>query len=197
MKINDGKISVDLLLYGGVKADELTKENVKLAGASVEAVDKVDENRVTLTLSVDDVQTANDFAAFVSDKVITLGDFETAVYLTETTFYPIFDYIEDDGDNLRLTLKLYAGSGTFDKSISAGQISFGNGFANAKVESVELDSESDSVAALIITVPANGQTSEEFNINGTVTISADALVNAWGEKSSRDFSYTRDYTVDL
>lgn len=192
LKFENGKINADLKVYGIVDINTLTKDNIKIDSATVEAAEKADENTVKLTISADGVKSVNDFADLFGGKAMTLGDYETTVSVSQASFYPVFDYVEADGDNLKLTLKLYANSGTFDKDIKAEAISFADDFKDAKAESVTVDS--DTVATLILSVPANGQTTETMSLNGTVTLAADALTNVWGDKTSNDTSYTRDYS---
>ena len=192
LKFENGKINADLKVYGIVDINTLTKDNIKIDGAAVEAAEKADDNTVKLTLSADGVKSVNDFADLIGGKAMKLGDYETTVSVSQASFYPVFDYVEADGDNLKLTLKLYASSGTFDKNIKADAISFADDFKDAKAESVTVDS--DTVATLILSVPANGQTTENFKMNGTVTLAAGALTNAWGDKTSKETSFTRDYS---
>ncbi len=192
LKFENGKINADLKVYGIVDINTLTKDNIKIDGAAVEAAEKADDNTVKLTLSADGVKSVNDFADLIGGKAMKLGDYETTVSVSQASFYPVFDYVEADGDNLKLTLKLYASSGTFDKNIKADDISFADDFKDAKAESVTVDS--DTVATLILSVPANGQTTETFKMNGTVTLAAGALTNAWGDKTSKETSFTRDYS---
>ena len=192
LKFENGKINADLKVYGIVDINTLTKDNIKIDGAAVDAAEKADDNTVKLTLSADGVKSANDFADLIGEKAMKIGDYETTVSVSQASFYPVFDYVEADGDNLKLTLKLYANSGTFDKNIKADAISFADDFKDAKAESVTVDS--DTVATLILSVPANGQTTETFKMNGTVTLAAGALTNAWGDKTSKEVSYTRVYS---
>ena len=192
LKLENGKINADLKVYGIVDINTLTKDNIKIDGAAVDAAEKADDNTVKLTLSADGVKSANDFADLIGGKAMKIGDYETTVSVSQASFYPVFDYVEADGDNLKLTLKLYANSGTFDKNIKADAISFADDFKDAKAESVTVDS--DTVATLILSVPANGQTTETFKMNGTVTLAAGALTNAWGDKTSKEVSYTRVYS---
>ncbi len=192
LKFENGKIKADLKVYGIVDINTLTKDNIIIDGTAVEAAEKADDNTVKLTLTADGVKSANDFADLIGGKAMKIGDYETTVSVLQASFYPVFDYVEADGDNLKLTLKLYANSGTFDKNIKADAISFADDFKDAKAESVTVDS--DTVATLIFSVPANGQTTETMSLNGTVTLAAGALTNAWGDKTSNDTSYTRDYS---
>ena len=192
LKYENGKINADLKVYGIVDINTLTKDNIKIDGAAVEAAEKADDNTVKLTLSADGVKSVNDFADLFGKKAMTIGDYETTVSVSQASFYPVFDYVEADGDNLKLTLKLYANNGTFDKNIKAEAISFADDFKDAKAESIKVDS--DTVATLILSVPANGQTTETFKMNGSVTLAAGALTNAWGDKTSKETSFTRVYS---
>ena len=192
LKFENGKIIAALQAYGVVDMDTLTKDNIKLDGATVEAAEKTDDNTVMLTVAADGIQSVNDFADLIGGKTMTLGDYETQADISQAGFYPVFDYAEEDGDDLKITLKLYAGNGTFDKALKADAVSFADDFKDAKAESVTVDS--DTVATLILSVPANGQTTETFKMNGTVTLAAGAFTNAWGDKTSKEVSYTRDYS---
>lgn len=192
LKYENGKINADLKVYGIVDINTLTKDNIKIDGAAVEAAEKADDNTVKLTLSADGVKSVNDFADLFGKKAMTIGDYETTVSVSQASFYPVFDYVEADGDNLKLTLKLYANSGTFDKNIKAEAISFADDFKDAKAESIKVDS--DTVATLILSAPANGQTTETMDLDGTVTLAAGALTNAWGDKTSKEASYSRNYS---
>ena len=194
LKFENGKINADLKVYGVVDINTLTKDNIKLDGATVEAAEKADDNTVKLTLSADGVKSVNDFADTVGGKTMTLGDYETTVAVTQASFYPVFDYVDADGDNLKITLKLYANSGSFDKDLKADAVSFSQDFKGAKVNSVTVDS--DTLATLILSVPAQGQTSETLDMDGTVILSEGALTNAWGESTSAESAYTRNYSVE-
>ena len=194
LKFENGKINADLKVYGVVDINTLTKDNIKLDGATVEAAEKADDNTVKLTLSADGVKSVNDFADTVGGKTMTLGDYETTVAVTQASFYPVFDYVDADGDNLKITLKLFANSGSFDKDLKADAVSFSQDFKDAKVNSVTVDS--DTLATLILSVPAQGQTSETLDMDGTVILSEGALTNAWGESTSAESAYTRNYSAE-
>ena len=192
LKYENGKISADLKIFGIVDIDSLTKDNIKLDGAAVEEAEKTDDNTIKLTLVTDEITSTNDFADIFGGKTMTIGNFEYTVSVYQADFYPVFDYVEKDGDNLKITLKLYSNSGTFDKDLRAEDIKFSDDFKDAEIESFKIDSE--TLASLVLSVPSNGQTEETLNMNGTVTLSAGALVNSWGDKTSKEVSYTRDYT---
>ncbi|MBQ6558082.1 MAG: hypothetical protein IJL81_01785, partial [Clostridia bacterium] len=192
LKYENKKINVDLKVYGVADVDALNKDNVKIDGADVEAVEKTDENTAKLTISADGIQSANDFVDSISGKEMSLGDYKIETGLSQASFYPIFDYAEEDGDNLKLTFKLYANNGAFDKELKADAISFADDFEGAKAESVTV--EDDTLATLIISVPANGQTIETMDMRGTVTLSEGSLINSWGDKASKEASYTRNYS---
>lgn len=192
LKYENGKISAELKVYGVTDINALTKNNIKLDGATVEAAQKTDDNTLKLTIAADGVKSVNDFADLANAKKMSLGNYKTTLALSQANFYPVFDYVEEDGDNLNLTLKLYANCGTFDKKLKTSAISFADDFKGAKVKSVKV--ESDSLATLVFSVPANGNTAENMKLNGTVTLGAGSLINAWGEKTSKDLSNTRDYS---
>ena len=192
LKYETDGINADLKVYGVVDVDTLSKDNVKIDGATVEAAEKTDENTVKLTIAADGVKSANDFADTVGGKTMTLGDYETTVTVAQASIYPVFDYADADGDNLIITLKVYANSGTFDKTLKADAFSFADDFKDAKVNSVTVDS--DTLATLILSVPANGQTTETMAMNGTVTLAAGSLTNCWGEATSAEASFTRNYS---
>ena len=192
LKYETDGINADLKVYGVVDVDTLSKDNVKIDGATVEAAEKTDENTVKLTIAADGVKSANDFADTLGGKTMTLGDYETTVTVAQASIYPVFDYADADGDNLIITLKVYANSGTFDKTLKADAFSFADDFKDAKVNSVTVDS--DTLATLILSVPANGQTTETMAMNGTVTLAAGSLTNCWGESTSAEASFTRNYS---
>lgn len=194
LKYDNGNITAELKVNGVADVNKLTKDNVKLDGAKTISVKKVNDSTVKVTFSADQIKGVNDFANKFGDKEMTIDGYKTDAALSQAGFYPVFDYAEEDGDNLKLTLKLYADNGSFDKNIKADAISFADGFKDAKTVSVKV--ENDTLAELIISVPANGQTIETMKLKGTVTIAAGALVNAWGDKISKEDSYTRNYTSE-
>ena len=193
LKFADGKITGDFKIYGVTDVDTLTKDNVKIAGASVEKVEKADDNTVKLTLSADGVKSVNDFADLVCNAELTLGDYVTTVDLCQASFYPVYDYVEQDGDSLKLTVKLYADNGTFAEGLSADMITYADGFAEAKTESLTRDSE--NLATLILSIPANGMTDETLDVEGTITLAEGALINLWGDKAYESV-YTREYNAE-
>jgi hypothetical protein len=194
LKFADGNVTADLIVCGVADIDSLTKDNIKIEGVTIENVEKKDDGRVTLTMSEENIKSVNDFVDLISGKSITIGSYDTMIGLSQADFYPVFDYVDEKGEDLELTLKLYAFYGDFDSSISTSQFSFGDDFEGAKAESVEIDN--DGIAELIISVPANGQDSDNFLMNGTVTVKAGALVNNWGEKTTKECSYTREYSAE-
>ena len=192
LKFENGKINADLKVYGVVDINTLTKDNIKIDGATVEAAEKADDNTVKLTIAADGVKSVNDFADLFGENAMKLGDYETTVSVSQASFYPVFDYVEEDGDNLKITLKLFASNGSFDKNLKADAITFADGFADAKIDSLKIDD--DTTATLIIAVPANGATAETVDVKGTVNLAKGSLISKWGEAISKTCSYTRSYT---
>ena len=193
LKYEDGKITGDFKIYGLVDIDTLTKDNVKLDGATVEAVEKVDDNTVKLTVSAEDVNSVNRFADSFCNAELTLGDYVTTMDLCRASFYPVFDYVEQDGDSLKLTVKLYASNGTFAEGFSEDMITYDSGFADAKTESLTIDS--DRLANLILTITANGMTEETLDVDGDITLAEGALLNLWGD-TAYEAGYLRGYNAE-
>ena len=191
LKYADGKISGNIVVYGIADVNSLTKDNVKLDGVTVETVEKKDENTLAVTMTVNGINNVNEFADLVNNKTLKLGNTEVQIQLPQAYFYPVFDYVEKDGDNFKLTLKLYAFSGIFNNNLNSDMLSFSDDFESAKVESVKV--ESNGLATVILTVPANDQTVETMEINGTLTLKAGALTNNWNEVTSKECSFNRYY----
>ena len=194
LKYADGKITADVKVYGVVDVDTLTKDNVTIEETTVEALAKVDDNTVRLTLSAEDVANVNDFVDLVSGKTMTLGEYETAVLLSQANFYPVFDYIEKVGNNFDLTLKLYIYGGTIDNTLTKDKITLGGDFDGATVKSVTV--EENNLATLILTVPCGGFTEDNYQFDGDVTLKSGAITNAWGEKTSVDYTFARNYSAE-
>ncbi|MBQ6066247.1 MAG: hypothetical protein IJK89_05440 [Clostridia bacterium] len=194
MRYDAGRVTAELKVYGAADPASLTKENVRIDGAVTESVEQLDAHTVNAVFSAEGIGSVNDFSDRIGDGNLTVGAYTAPVGLFQASFYPVFDYAEDDGENLKLTLKLYADNGTFDEKLSADGIALGKGFDTAKIESVAVDD--DTVATLVVSTPANGKTSEDMDITGTVTLPAGALTNAWGEKTSQEVSYTRGYSTE-
>lgn len=193
LALSDGKITADLLCYGSlVDVDKLTKDNVKIDGVKVESVKKADDNTVKLTMSADGVKSVNDFAKLTDGKAMVLDGYEDTVSLSQAEFYPVFDYVEEKGDDLDFTLILYSVNGAFDDALSIDRFSFADGFEGAKADSVSIGE--DGNATLNFSVPANGMKADELKLDGTVTIAEGAMINDWNEKTTKAFSYTRDYS---
>lgn len=192
LKFENGKASVNYISYSA-KPDEINKDTVTIEGATVEAVDKVDDETVKLTVSAEGVKSANEFADFMKGKNISVNGNEIATSLSQAYFYPVYDYAEDDGDNINITLKLYTFNGTA-KDMTADQVSFADGFDGAKVVSITPEKDDDRVTTMVIAIPADGRTAEGLSVNGTVTLAAGALTNDWGDATTVETSYTREYS---
>ena len=193
LKYADGKVTVDLKAYGCVDIDKLTKDNIKIDGVTVEKVEKKDDNTASVTMTAKNIKNGNDFVKLVTDKKADFNGYKDKTNLYEASFYPVFDYCEADGDNLKMTLKAYVYNGTFDKGLKPEAISLGDDFKGGKTESVKVAKDGTS-ADIVVSVPANGQKEDEFKINGELTLAEGSLVNAWNEKNTEKASYSRIYS---
>ena len=194
LKFENGKINANVKVYGVADVDTLTKDNVSVDGATVEAVTKADENTIRLTLAAEDVESVNDFVDVIKGGKLTLAAYETDILLAQANFYPVFDYVEKAGNDLELTLKLYIYGGTIDNTLTAEKIELGDDFAGATINSLTV--EENNLATMIISVPNGGFGENDYNYDGDVTIKAGAVTNAWGEKTSTDFTYARNYSAE-
>ena len=194
LKFENGKISANVKVYGVADVDTLTKDNVSVDGATVEAVTKADENTIRLTLAAEDVESVNDFVDVIKGGKLTLAAYETDILLAQANFYPVFDYVEKAGNDLELTLKLYIYGGTIDNTLTAEKIELGDDFTGATIKSLTV--EENNLATMIISVPNGGFGENDYNYDGDVTIKAGAVTNAWGEKTSIDFTYARNYSAE-
>ncbi|MBR1624335.1 MAG: hypothetical protein IJ676_01190, partial [Clostridia bacterium] len=194
LKLENGKINANVKVYGVADVDALTKDNVSVDGAIVEALSKADDHTIRLTLAVEDVESVNDFVDVIKGGKLTLAAYETDILLAQANFYPVFDYVEKVGNDLELTLKLYIYGGTIDNTFTAEKIELGDDFAGATVKSLTV--EENNLATMIISVPNGGFGENDYNYDGDVTIKAGAVTNAWGEKTSIDFTYARNYSAE-
>lgn len=192
LSYSDGRITADIKAYGVVDVNILTKDNISIDGVKIESVNVIDDNTARIIISVEGISSVNDFVDFVNHKQMKLDSYETEIALSQANFYPVFDYVEQDGNYLKLTLKLYIYGGTVDESLNAGSFRFGNAFTNAKVESLSADS--DNLVTLVIIVPAGEQNTENFKFYGDITLASGAVTNSWGEKTSTDYTYSREYS---
>ncbi len=189
-------VTVPLTLVGVTDTNSLTKDSIKFEkDVHVTDVKKDSDTQVTLTLDVTGATDANSAAEILDGQTVTLADGQTFTStLTTANFYPVFDFVEKQGSDLKFTYELYANSGTFADNFSKSQISLGEEFAEGKV--VSLDKKSDSVAELVISVPAGDSDADNFEMGGVLTLAAGAMTNTWGEATSAESSYYRNYTKE-
>ena len=197
LKMNGDKVSVSAELVG-VSNDlgKLKPEDFKFEkDVTVTDVKKDSDKQVTLTMTVNGAKDVNSAAAVLDGQKLKIADGdEINVAMCEANFYPVFDYVEKSGSNLKFTVNAYVDGGTVSDSIKPSQIVLGGDFAKGKVESVEKDS--DTTAKLTFTVPANGQTVETLNMDGEITMKAGALISQWGKPTSSDSTYLRNYSQE-
>ena len=191
IKAEDGKITADIIAYDMGDINAITKDSITVEGVKVIAAEKKNYKTIAVTFEADGVKTVNDFAALVNGKKITVGGKESEVYLPGVSLAGYLDYCEQSGENLDITLDLYANCGKFADKITTDMVSFGEQFKDAKAQSVEMN---DGTAKLKLSVPANGKTPENFDLYGEVKLSADAFVNDWGEKPAAAVSEKHFYT---
>lgn len=196
LKADGDKATAQLELIGAAKPlDEIKAEDIKFENdVTVTDVKKVDETHVELTMTVDGAKDANSAADILNDQKLTIADEELTVSSAKAHFYPVFDAIEQDGDDLKLTIIAYVENGSFSEDIKAEQVALGEDFESGKVVSAE--KQNDTTAKIVFTVPANGQTAEEFSFDGSITLKAGAMNSAWGDASDEDYTYSRNFSME-
>ncbi len=202
LEVNGDDLTIPLTLIDVADLSTLTPESVTLTPAPgattndlvVKDLKQESDNQVVLTVSGADTSSKNAAARSLMYRDVNVGDFTFTSNVVDASFYPVFDYVEEDGDNFAITLELYVSSGTFADSLKDSAVTLGQGFEGGKVKSIERTG--DETAELKIEVPTNGQSAEDLNINGEVILAAGTLVNAWGEPTEELASYLRDYTQD-
>lgn len=195
LEVADNKATVPLEAVGSASED-LTKDDIVFeaeSGVTVEGLRRK-SGVTTLTLNVGAVADKNAAAAKLNGKTVTVKGYEISANFDPASFYPVFEYVEQSGANLRFTLDLYVRCGTFAQTLSEGSFAFGGGFEGATFVSV--NRKNDTVAELVIDVPAGSNTTEELDLDGTVVVKAGALVNSWGQASGSDVEHTRNYSQD-
>lgn len=193
LEVSDSKISAPLSV-SGPKYASLTKEDIVFeadSGVTVENL-KRENGVIVLTLDVGAVADKNAAAEKLNGKTATIDGSEVNAVFNAATFYPVFEYVEKSGDNLRFTLDLYAKGGTFAALLAPQNFEYGDGFEGAQFVSVSR--KNDTVAELIIDVPAGSNTPDNLDIDGTVAVKAGALINSWGQATASDAKYTRNYS---
>ena len=191
----DGSVTVPLTLIDiadvkSLTADSFTFEKgVKVTDCNVDS-----DTQVTLTMTVDGATSANSAAQILNGQTVKVGnEQELTASFVSAEFYPVFDFVEEDGENLKITLELYANSGKF-ADVKPESVSLGADFQDGKTVSIE--KKSDTVAELIVSVPANGQTDETLNMDGEVILAKGSLINKWGEATDSESTYLRNYSQE-
>ena len=186
-----GKVTGNLKIYGVADVNSLSKDKIIIDGATIEDLVKVDDTTVRLTMSVIGAESVNDFVDAINGKKMTIDEYQTTVDLSQATFYPVFDDIKVSGDDFEITTKLYIYNGTVD-SLETTDIALGGFFADGSVKSIKVDK--DNLVTLIISTPHEGMNEENYSFDGEITLKAGAVNNAWGVKTTRDYSYSRQYS---
>lgn len=189
-----GKVTGNLKIYGVADVNSLSKDKIIIDGATIEDLIKVDDTTVRLTMSVIGAESINDFVDAISGKEMTIDTYKTAVELSQATFYPVFDKIEESGDNFDITIKLYIYSGTIDDAINKDSVVLSGFFADGSVKSIT--KENDNLATLVISTPRGEMNEDNYSFVGGVTLLAGALTNAWGNKTTKEYSYSRNYSAE-
>ncbi len=197
MRWANGAVNAPLVLMDVTDTDTVTANDVVFAGDSgvtVKNVVPVSDDEVFVTLDVQGATDRNSAAAVLNGAEVTVGDTALTADFGSAAFYPVFDFVEQAGENLRITVVLYAKNGTFADGLAASQVSFGGAFEGGTVSS--LKRTGDRTAELSFEVPANGQSIDTMDMDGEIVLAQGALINAWGDVKDGETSYLRNYSPE-
>ncbi len=203
LKIKDGILSMPVLLSGGAFASEVKAESFVIEGLKVESVERKSDQEVSVQVSLDNqAESINQAIELLNEKSLDIKEDATntgqelsvSLAMAEASFYPVFDYVDEEEGKLVFTLILMPQQGTFAEKITQENFTLGNDFAEGKIRSVKI--QDDGNAELIMEIPAGDLSVDTMNLSGTVTSGSGTLVNAWGEERDTEASYTRTYSQD-
>ena len=210
MTVDGGTVTVPLTVIGGEDLDNIKAEDIrfledgsadddaeepqKRPAVTVTGVEKSGEDSLNVTMNVEGTADKNSAAEALDNRTVQLGDTELLANFQPASIYPKLDYVEQDGDNLKLHLVVNTQNGTFDSKLTAEQIGLDGDFEKGTVVSIER--ENATTVNLTISVPANGQTKEKFSYEGSLVFEPGALVNPWGDKTDTATEYMRQYSED-
>ena len=194
LMFDNGKAKGNLKICGVADVNQITKNDITIDGVNIENISKVDDTTINITMALDGANSVNDYVDAITGKKIMVGGYETNVNISQATFYPVFDKIEEAGNNFDITVKLYIYGGTIDNSIKTNDIILNEFFADGSIKSLKMIE--NNLGSLIISVPKGEMNINNYSFSGGITLKAGFITNAWGEKTSKDYSYTRDYSSE-
>ena len=193
----NGKVNVPIVLMGVADPDTLNTEDIvfdEQSGITVENVVPVSDDEIFVVLNVDGATDRNSAAKILNGATVNVKNTEIIAQFAPAAFYPVFDHVEQQGSNFLMSVVLYAKNGKFAEDLDKEKVSLGGEFEGATITS--LTRESDEIATLGFTVPANGKTTDALDLDGEIILAQGSLVNAWGDGKDDDTSYMRNYSLD-
>ena len=202
MKFSGNQVTVPVHVSGYTFAEGTGKSDIEVEGATVVDFAREDDQNAILKLNVSGCANVGEAAAALNGRKISvagkaLGSAENVTCVADfstASFYPVFDYVESKGDTLNITLILYPVLGSFADGVGQNQVSFGDGFEDAKVQSFK--KAEDGTCEMVISIPSGGMDENSLNVIGTVVLKNGALINRWGEKLNTEAAYTRVYSPE-
>ena len=184
----------DFTFEKSVSLEEAEEE--ENSGIVVSDFQKTGDTRGVLTLSIENAADRNAAAKILSGCTVKIDCEQPVTFaagISAAGFYPVLDYAEQKGGEIELTLIRHADNGKFGQ-LSEEMLSFRDDFEGARI--LSLKQTDDLNATLVIAVPADGQTAETLNKDGTIELASGALVNVWGDVSTEPVSHFRNYSQD-
>ncbi len=181
-----GQVTFPVTLTG-VEAGAVSESDVSFDGAGTVTGVSAEGDTLLVTVKPDD----GDTDGLYGD--LSVGDASMVVGTSHASVGTVFDYIEEDGDDLLVTLNMYSVMGTISEDISEKSFELDMGFEGGKVESISRTDEKN--AEVIIRFPANGMTAEDYDIIGEFRLMEGALIDDNGALAP-EFVYSRRYVPE-
>ncbi len=171
---------------------------VDVDGVTIDSFERTDAHSGTFTISVEGAQDSNDVADKLNGTTLfALGaalqgnedGLNASVDLAPASFYVVFDYAEEQGENYVFDLILNATHGVFDSGITKDDFILSEKLEGATINSFALID--DETATLQLTVPAQRDNDgnvvplEQMYLKGTISLKAGKMTSRWGEATDQ------------
>ncbi|MDO4538089.1 MAG: hypothetical protein Q4B54_07995, partial [Coriobacteriales bacterium] len=184
---DDGTATVSMEL-GSMDAGEIKASDMSFNGAEVKDFSAKGDDRLDVTLSLQGAKNAEEAADVLSGLEYQVGGAKEVAIVTDPTLWSAVSGVEFQGDNIKATFELYVEYGKFADSLAADKIKLST--EGAKAESIT--KTDDQTAQLVITLPANSMTKDDYVILEVVTLPAGMLLTESGAPADEVFELLAD-----
>lgn len=182
--------------------DKTALESAISADGMTVGVKEVGDNYAVLNITTDaaDVDAALDFFGgktfIIAGSAFSTGeDVNLIIGATKAEVNFVVDYISKDGEKYKADALLYTLYGDMG-DITKDDITLGGGFEGAVIESVTKNDNCYDIT-FTFSAPYADFNSEDCELNGTLTVTADKVKNVWGTNGICTCSYSYVYNDDM